>query len=67
MSPGEALENGVRPLVEGGELKRLEGADGQTGKRNRQKGGRIGVRGRLGGGGSAREPGESLDKNMNMD
>lgn len=67
MSPGEALENGVRPLVEGGELKRLEGADGQTGKRNRQKGGRIGVKGRLGGGGSVGESGEALDKNMKMD
>lgn len=29
---GEALENRVGPLVEGGELKRLEGADGQTGE-----------------------------------
>lgn len=67
MSPGEALENGVRPLVEGGELKRLEGADGQTGKRNRHKGGRIGVKGRLGGGGSVRESGKALDKNMKMD
>lgn len=31
-SPGEALENRVGPLVEGGELERLEGADGDTGK-----------------------------------
>lgn len=31
---GEALKNRVWPLVEGGELKRLEGADGQTGERN---------------------------------
>lgn len=29
---GEALENRVGPLVEGGELERLEGADGDTGK-----------------------------------
>lgn len=28
---GEALENRVRPLVKGGALERLEGADGQTG------------------------------------
>lgn len=31
MGLGEALEDGVWPLVKGGELKRLEGADGQTG------------------------------------
>lgn len=30
MSPGEALQNSVRPLVKGGELKCLEGAYGQT-------------------------------------
>ena len=29
---GEAFENGVGPLMEGGKLKRLEGVDGQTGK-----------------------------------
>lgn len=34
---GEALENGVRPLVEGGELKCLEGADGQTRERIQRK------------------------------
>ncbi|TNN63814.1 hypothetical protein EYF80_026016 [Liparis tanakae] len=34
---GEALENRVRPLVEGGGLKRLEGADGPTGERKRRK------------------------------
>lgn len=34
---GEALENRVRPLVEGGELKCLEGADGQTGERKQRK------------------------------
>lgn len=32
----EALENRVWPLVEGGELKRLEGADGQTGERKKR-------------------------------
>lgn len=31
MGFGEALENRVRPLVKRGELKCLEGADGQTG------------------------------------
>lgn len=31
-SLGEALENRVGPLVEGGELEHLEGADGDTGK-----------------------------------
>lgn len=30
---GEALENRVRPLVERGELERLEGADGQAGEK----------------------------------
>lgn len=34
---GEALEDRVRPLVKGGELERLEGADGQTGGGNREK------------------------------
>ncbi len=34
---GEALENRVGPLVEGGELKCLEGADGQTGERKQRK------------------------------
>lgn len=34
---GEALENGVGPLVEGGGLKRLEGIDGQTGGRKRRR------------------------------
>lgn len=37
MGLGEALENRVRPLVEGGELKRLEGADGQTSERKQIK------------------------------
>jgi len=37
---GEALENRVRPLVEGGGLKRLEGADRQTGERTRRKRGK---------------------------
>lgn len=32
----EALENRVRPLVKGRELKRLEGADGQTGGRKKE-------------------------------
>lgn len=36
-SPGEALENRVGPLVEGGELERLEGADGDTGKESDKK------------------------------
>lgn len=40
LSLGEALENRIRPLVEGGELKCLKGADGQTGERQyRKKGG----------------------------
>lgn len=34
---GEALENRVWPLVEGGELKGLKGADGQTGERQQRK------------------------------
>lgn len=34
---GEALENRVRPLVEGGELKRLEGADGQAEERKQEE------------------------------
>lgn len=33
LSPGEALENRVWPLVEGGELKCLEGTYGQAGGR----------------------------------
>lgn len=37
MGLGEALENRVGPLVEGGELKRLEGADGQTGERKQEE------------------------------
>lgn len=37
MGLGEALENRVRPLVEGGELKRLEGADGQTSEKKQTK------------------------------
>lgn len=37
LSLGEALENRVGPLVEGGELKRLEGADGQAGERKQRK------------------------------
>ena len=37
MGLGEALENRVRPLVEGGALKGLEGADGQTRDRKRRK------------------------------
>lgn len=37
---GESLKNRVRPLVEGGELKCLEGADGQTGGR-KQRGKRM--------------------------
>lgn len=41
LSLGEALENRVWPLVEGGELKSLKGADGLTGERQqRKKGGR---------------------------
>lgn len=34
---GEALEDRVGPLVKGGELKRLEGADGQTGAEKQGK------------------------------
>lgn len=34
---GEALENRVGPLVKGGELKGLEGADGQTGQRKKEE------------------------------
>lgn len=37
-SLGEALKNRVGSLVEGGELERLEGADGDTGKGTGQKG-----------------------------
>lgn len=37
MGLGEALENRVRPLVEGGALKGLEGADGQTRERKWRK------------------------------
>lgn len=37
IGPGETLEDRVGPLVEGGELKRLEGADGQTGEREREE------------------------------
>lgn len=39
MGLGEALEDRVGPLVKGGELERLEGADGQTGgeKQGRKK------------------------------
>lgn len=48
-SLGEALENRVGPLVEGGELEHLEGADGDTGKETDKKGGWSEVRG--GGGG----------------
>lgn len=33
----EALENRVRPLVKGRELKRLEGADGQTGEKKKKQ------------------------------
>lgn len=33
-SPGEALEDRVWPLMEGGQLKGLEAADGQTGQRH---------------------------------
>lgn len=36
-SLGEALENGVGPLVEGGELESPEGADGDTGKETDKK------------------------------
>lgn len=39
-SPGEALENRVGPLVEGGELERLKGADGDAGKEMGKKRGR---------------------------
>lgn len=46
--PGEALENRVRPLVEGGELKRLKGADGQAGEKKQTKRGvKIGRGGEL--------------------
>lgn len=38
-SLGEALENRVGPLVEGGELEHLEGADGDTGKETDGQGG----------------------------
>lgn len=36
-SLGEALQNRVRPLVEGGELERLEGAYGNAGKETDKK------------------------------
>lgn len=36
-SLGEALENRVGPLVEGGELERLERADGDTGKETEKR------------------------------
>lgn len=37
MGLGEALENRVRPLVKGGELKSLEGVDGQTSEKKQTK------------------------------
>lgn len=36
MGLGEALENRVRPLVKSGELKRLEGVNGPTSKKNKK-------------------------------
>lgn len=39
-SLGEALQNRVGPLVEGGELERLEGANGETGKETDKKEGK---------------------------
>lgn len=36
---GEALEHRVRSLVEGGELKRFKGTDGQTGEKTEEEDG----------------------------
>lgn len=64
-SLGEALEDRVGPLVEGGELERLEGADGDTGKETDRKGERSEVRGREGR--SRVSQGKSLDTNVKED